>query len=131
MKIKFTNGKTVTPIVVTGANRAVKGARRDTLTFVFPASEDINELDEIFSEGACETLQLEEDNGNINIFKGYTVRVELLERDVVVSPKTENQEAKTEKRIFVSMAQRTPLENQIASLTETVDILVLENLLGN
>ena len=71
-----------------------------------------------------------EDNGTENIHKAYTVRASLKKEAVEVVPATENTAAVIEDRITVSMGQRTYQESQIASLTDTVDVLVMESLRG-
>ena len=53
MKIILNNGKELSPILVTGGTRMVQGASRDTLNFIFPATEDMAELDSAFSAENC------------------------------------------------------------------------------
>lgn len=129
MKITFANGTELVPIMVTGAKRTIQGATRDTLTFVFPASEDMAALDAAFNTTACESIIIV--NGNEEyIHKGYTVRAELSKKSVEVTPATESTEAVYEDRITVAMSQRTYTESQLASLTDTVDVLVMESLMA-
>lgn len=129
MKVILSNENELTPIVVTGAHRTVQGANRDTLTFVFPASEGMTELDTLFTAENCESIKLVEDSGNEYVHSGYTIRAELSKKSVEVTAATEESEAVYEDRITVSMAQRTYAETQLASLTDTVDILVMESLM--
>ena len=58
MQIKLANGTELNPIVVTGGMPHVQGARRDTLYFVFPATEDIVALDAAFSATNCESITI-------------------------------------------------------------------------
>lgn len=129
MIVKLADGIELTPIMVTGVKKTVQGVPRDTLTFVFPETEDMAELDTHFSTENCEVLTLTEGNGDEYIHNGYTIRVELSKKSVEVTPATEGAAAVYESRITVSMAQRTYAESQIASLTETVDYLVMESLM--
>lgn len=129
MKIKLSNGTELSPIVVTGESRQAQGAKRDVLTFVFPATEGIETLDNAFSESACETIIVTDDSGKENVYKSYVIRVKLEKALVVISPATPEKQAVTEERISVSMAQRTYAETQLASLTDTVDVLVMESLM--
>lgn len=130
MRIKLTNGTELSPIVVTGEARQVQGAKRDVITFVFPETENIITLDEIFTAENCESISFLDDKGDVkHIYKGYAVRADLKKEAVVVTPETVDSEAVIENRIFVSMAQRTYAETQLASLTDTVDVLVLESLI--
>jgi len=129
MKIILTNGTELTLIMVTGAKRTVQGATRDTLTFMFPASEDMAALDAAFSTAACESITIIDGNEEY-IHKGYTVRAELSKKSVEVTPATESTDAVYEDRITVAMSQRTYAESQFASLTETVDVLVMESLMA-
>ena len=130
MKIILNNGKELSPILVTGGPRHIQGASRDTLNFIFPATEDMAALDSVFSAENCESITIVSDDGTENIHKGYTIRAELSKKSVEVIPATEESEAVYEDRITVSMSQRTYAESQLASLTDTVDVLVMESLMN-
>ena len=129
MKIILNNGAELTPIMVTGGPRYIQSASRDTLNFIFPATEDMTELDAAFSTANCESLTIIGDDGSEAIHKGYTIRAELKKESVEVTPATESEAAVFEDRITVSMSQRTYAESQLASLTDTVDTLVMDALL--
>ena len=129
MKIILNNGTELTPIMVTGGPRHIRGASRDTLSFIFPATEDMTELDAAFSTANCESITIIGDDGSEAIHKGYTIRAELSKASEEVSPATESEAAVFEDRITVSMSQRTYAESQLASLTDTVDTLVMEALM--
>lgn len=129
MNIKLSNETILSPIVVTGESRYVQGANRDTLSFIFPATEDMAELDAAFSVENCEKITIIGDDSSENIHTGYTIRAELSKASVEVTPATEKAEAVYEDRITVSMSQRTYVESHLASLTETVDALVMESLM--
>lgn len=127
MKIILNNIE-LTPINVIGGRKNVQGVNRDTLTFVFPADESMAELDGIFTAKNCESITVEDETGSY-IHKGYTVRGELSKTTVCVSNETEDAPAVYEERINVVMGQRTYAESQLASLTDTVDVLVMESLM--
>ena len=130
MKIILANGTELSPLLITGSPLYVQGAKRDTLTFVFPATESMEALDKAFSETACETIKVIEEEGSEFIHKSYVIKAKMEKTLVEVEPATSETEAVTEERIFISMAQRTYLENQLASLTDTVDVLVMESLMN-
>lgn len=130
MKVILTNRTELNPVVVIGGSRYVQGENRDTLTFSFPASESMEALDSAFTSENCEKMTVVEDNGNEFIHKGYTIRAELSKRSVEVTPATGEAAPVYEDRIMVSMSQRTYAESQLASLTDTVDVLVMESLMG-
>ena len=50
MKITLANGTELNPILVKGASAYVQGARRDTLSFIFPSTESIATLDAVFTD---------------------------------------------------------------------------------
>lgn len=129
MRVIFANGSEATPLVVTGGHRSVQGATRDVLTFVFPESASLDEVDAQFSPEACEQMTLVDDNGEY-IYHAYTIRVELKRTPVVVSRATGDEPEVIENRVMVAMGQRTYAETQLASLMETVDMLVMESLMG-
>ena len=116
MKIILANGTELNPIVVTGAATSVRGTKRDTLSFVFPGTEDISVLDNAFTDKACETITIIGDDESESIYKAYTIRAELKKAPVEVSPETPETPAVTEERITVSMSQRTYIETQLAAL---------------
>ena len=128
MKIILTNNKELNPILVTGGLRYVQGSNRDTLNFIFPATYEISELDAAFTPENCESITIVSDDGTENIHKAYTIRLEIIKQAVEVTPATESVDAVYEDRITVSMSQRTYVESQLASLTDTVDTLVMEAL---
>lgn len=130
MNIKLNDNTELTPIMVIGETRRIQGASRDTLNFIFPETEDMAELDSAFSAENCEKITIIGDDGSENIHTGYTIRAELSKASVEVTPATEEAEAVYEDRITVSMSQRTYAESQLASLTDTVDVLVMESLMN-
>lgn len=130
MKIILADGSELNPILVTGAPRVVQGATRDTLSFVFSVKEGMDALDQAFTTEACESIKIIGDDESEAIHKAYTVRAELKKETVVVTPATDSAEAVYEDRITVSMSQRTYSESQLASLTDAVDVLVMESLMG-
>lgn len=130
MQIKLKDGTILSPILVTGREMNVQGALRDTLSFIFDASSSMEELDSNFSQENCETIIIIDDSGTENIYKSYTIRAELTKSNVEVSIETSESSAVYEERITVSMSQRTYAESQLASLTDTVDTLVMESLLS-
>ena len=137
MKIKLSNGTVLSPILATGETRYVQGANRDTLNFIFPATEGMEALDAAFSAENCESITVleavEVPDGTTTeqsyLHKGYTIRAGLKKEAVEVTPVTEEAEAIYEDRITVSMSQRTYTESQLASLTDTVDVLVMDALM--
>ena len=116
MKIKLANGTELNPILVKGSPMNIQGAKRDTLSFIFSAAEDMNALDEAFSESACESITITGDDETESIHKGYTIRAELKKASVEVTPATAESEAVMEDRITVSMSQRTYSETQLSAL---------------
>ena len=137
MNIKLSNGTVLSPILATGETRYVQGANRDTLNFIFPATEGMEALDAAFSAENCESITVleavEVPDGTTTeqsyLHKGYTIRAGLKKEAVEVTPAIEEAEAVYEDRITVSMSQRTYTESQLASLTDTVDVLVMDALM--
>jgi hypothetical protein len=126
MQITLHNGTVLNPFTVIGTSKLVQGATRDTLSFVFPEETDLNEMDALFTPENCETIIV---NGYEDyLYSGYTIRAEVKRVPVEVAPATETEEAVYENRVIVSMSQRTYLESQVSSLTDTVDVLVLDSL---
>ncbi|MBQ6945361.1 MAG: hypothetical protein IJN43_13685 [Ruminococcus sp.] len=122
MKVTLTNGTELNPIMVTGESRYIQGASRDTLTFVF-AGVSLDEMDSIFTAENCETISIINDEEEA-IYNGYTLRAELVKKQVEVQKATTETDAVTEERVFVSMAQRTYAENQMAIMQAAMNALL-------
>lgn len=122
-KITLVNGTELNPLSIYGGAREVQGAKRDTLYFVFPVEEGLENLDSIFTEENCKTITITEDTGDSYIHKGYTVRAELSKKNMVVGM-TEENEPIYEDRLTVAMAQRTPAENQLKETQNVMDTLL-------
>ena len=128
MKIILANGKELNPILASGAPKFIQGQTRDALDFIFPADADMAELDAAFTPAACAKIIISADDGEY-IHSGYIVRAGLSKQSVEVQKATPETAAVYEERITVSMAQATFAEMQLAALTDTVDVLVLESLM--
>lgn len=123
MKIILADGKELNPILVTGGTRTVYGASRDTLQFVFTADDGMEALDAAFTDVACETITLDDGNEQY-IHKGYTIRVELKKAAVEIAKSTPDADAVYQDRIYISMAQRTYAETQLAQTKAALDALL-------
>ena len=71
-----------------------------------------------------------DDQGGEYLHHGYAIRHELKKASVESKPATTESEAEYVMRVTVSMAQRTYAEEQMDSLRDTVDTLVLDALGG-
>lgn len=141
MKIILANGTELNAILVTGGQQYVQNVRRDALTFIFDESQTLAEIDELFNEVNCESITIISESEEVledgttkvveteNIHNAYVVRVDIRKTREITQVGTATTEEVVEQRIEVTMAQRTYAESQIASLTETVDYLVLESLM--
>lgn len=123
MNIKLNNGTELEALVVTGRVRRFQGADRDTLSFVFPASMGLDELDAVFTAQNCQSITVVDEDGNENIYTGYTIRAGLSKETVETASATAEAAAVYEERITVSMAQRTYAETQLAQLQAAVAVL--------
>lgn len=129
MIIKLANGTELTALNVMGEKQNVQGAFRDVLSFIFPAETSLDELDAIFTAENCKSITIA-NNETEHLHTNYSLRVELKREPVEVSPATDTTGAVYENRVIVAMGQLTYAECQMASLTETVDLLVMENLMA-
>ena len=120
MRITLTNGVELNALMVTGGGRYVQGATRDTLTFIFPVEQSMDELDALFTAQNCETIILGDGETEGGIHHGYTIRAELKREPVEVAPATESTEAVMENRTFVSMAQRTYMETKMMEMEAAI-----------
>lgn len=124
MQIILANGAVLNPIAITGAPKFVQGAERDALTFHF-TDASLDEMDAIFTEGNCESIKIIDkiinDDGTEtpteDIHNGYTIRAELNKKLVEVQASTPDNDAVSEIRVTVTMAQRTYAESKLAALS--------------
>ena len=123
MKIIFANGSELEPILVTGNKRTVQGAKRDTLTFVFPEQVSLDEIDNLFSAENCECLKIVNDEGEF-IYNGYAIRAELKRTPTEVIVNKDTGEIAIENRVSVSMSERTYAETQMAVMQATMNALL-------
>ena len=123
MKIILANGTELSPISAMGGTRYVQGADRDVLSFYFPATTSMDELNSIFTASNCETIKIVEGE-NQYIHKAYTVRAELKCEPVEVSKATATEPAVYEPRVVVSMGQRTYAESQVAEMQAAMNALL-------
>lgn len=130
MKIILANGAELHPILISGGKKHVQGTTRDTLTFSFSAEESMIELDAAFSAENCTSIIIVDNDGNEFIHKNYVIRADMSKAPVEVETATSEVGATFEDRITVSMSQTTYLETQLATLTDTVDMLVMENMMA-
>lgn len=122
MIIKLANGTELTAIGVTGEKRTVQGARRDVLSFIFPADASLDEMDALFTAENCKSITLIGSETE-HIHSNYTIRAELKREPVLVSVATETEDAVYENRVTVAMAQMTYAEQQLASIAEQNAVL--------
>ena len=118
MKITLKNGKELTPIAMKRRFEEVQGAKRRTVSFIFPESEGMDTLDNEFTESACERISVVRESGNESWLDGYTIRCSISKSPALVS--SENGPV-TEARITVTMAQRTYMETKFAELAAKVE----------
>ena len=130
-KLVFKNGTEVAFIECYSATEYVQGAERDVLDFRFDASQvSLDDIDKLFTSDQCSHLTIREtvegERTEEFIHENYGVRVALCKQRFTLA--TENGAEEVE-QISVKMAQYTVVELQMISLTETVDVLVMESLL--
>ena len=125
MKIILIDNTELNPILVTGGPRFIQGQNRDTLNFIFSATEDINVLDNVFNASNCESITIIGDDESKAVHKGYTIRAELKKESVQITQDTEGESGVYEDRITVSMIQRTYIESQLTALQDAVDMLCM------
>ena len=125
MKVILIDNTELNPILVTGGPRFIQGQNRDTLNFIFSATEDINVLDNAFNASNCESITIIGDDESEAVHKGYTIRAELKKESVEITHATESESAVYEDRITVSMSQRTYVESQLTALQDAVDMLCM------
>ena len=116
MKVIFANGQELDVLQVTGGSRYVYGANRDTLAFIFPATESLNDLDAVFTAANCSKITLRDNDGTDSIHTGYTIRAGLTKAAVETQAESADTAAVYEDRITVAMAQKTYTETLLEGM---------------
>ena len=111
----------------------VQGNNRESLVLTFSNEKSLDELNAIFSEmNNLKTIKIVQSEGNEIIFNNYTLLSEIRTQLVEIFPAIEEQEegitSHFEKQTFVTLAKLTYQEEQLATLTEVVEAIVLEML---
>lgn len=123
MIIKLANGTELTALNVTGEKLNVQGARRDVLSFIFPAETSLDELDAIFTAENCKSITLV--NGETeHIYTNYMIRAELKREPVQVAAATDTEDAVYENRVTVAMGQMTYQESEFAEMKEALELIL-------
>ena len=112
------------PIAAAGGRKTVQGKSRDVLSFVFGAGASLETLDAIFTEAACESITIIDDEGGEYVHKGYTIRAGLYKKAEEVSPATVDAGAVYEDRVTIELAQRTYEETQLAGMAAGLNALL-------
>ena len=132
MYIVLADGTKLNHIGATGMTKYIQGANRDTIKFEFDESYSVDELRNLFTEQNCEIINIvteevvtledgtEQTIATDNYHEGYVIRAEVAEKIKELAPATGTTPAVTEARVFVTMAQRTYMETQLAAITEEI-----------
>lgn len=126
--IVLSNGTQLNHLGAIGASRYIQGANRDTITFEFDDTHSVDELRNLFTEENCETINIvtEGEDGlsaESNIHEGYVIRAEVGEKMKEIVPATGTTDAVTERRVYVTMAQRTYAETKLAEVQKNSELL--------
>ena len=132
MRVILSNGIELEAIIVNGSTKYFQSANRDSLEFQFAKTIPLTfeELDLLFSNPLNTSKITLVNSGNSYIHDNYSLKVSIGLIPVVIQSATDTQEEVVEERYSVVMAQKTYNEIQMDSLVETVDMLVMESLLG-
>lgn len=124
MKIRLTDGTELPLLMVTGGPKHIQGASRDSLSFVFDGTANLEELDSLFTEQNCEAIAIIGDDGSEGIYNYYTIRAELRKYNEVVKKETPESPEETVSRVIVAMAQKTYAEEKLAENTAVLNALL-------
>ena len=129
MQIKFANGTTLDVLSIDGESLFYQGATRDSLEVQLEkGAYPFDELEALTANPEhLRRLTILEDSGEIlGVHEHYILRTEIAVRPVVLNqPVTPDEPPAMEERLCITLAQQTYLEQQLESLRDTVDALVL------
>lgn len=138
MHLILTDGTQLNHIGATGTTKYLQGANRDTITFIFPETYGMDELDAMFTEENCEIInivtedavELEDGTTAIaytdNLHAGYVIKAGISKEIRTITPATGTTPEVTETQILVTMAQRTYAETKLKENTDILAALLSE-----
>lgn len=132
MQIRFANGAALEALSIRGQSVFYQGAQRDSLEIqVEKGKYTFDELEALTANlEHLRQLTILEDSGEIaGVHESYTLRTKIAIQPVELEQSvTPDAPPATEERLCIVLAQRTYLEQQLESLRDTVDTLILASL---
>lgn len=131
MKVTLTDGKVFQILGVHGKTMNYQGVTRDSLIFLFdPDKVSLDSVLEAFTEKACSSIAITDDDGNTFFHEDYTIRIEAGTgyKEMIMTGGVASTD--TDQTVYVRMAQTTLTERTIQQQQDTIDALVVAVLEG-
>lgn len=129
MIIHFTDGRQLTCESVHSRPAYYNGTNRDQMTFVFPEEVDIQTILSHFTPENCRQLCLEDESGGKYLHENYTIRVGagVNERGSLLGA---GEDLDHRMVSYANMVRTTYAEQQLETLKDAVDLMLIESLEG-
>lgn len=118
IQIVLANGTKLSPVTAASTKVNFQGANRDALEFGFAETDttvNFDMLETLFNEYNCAVITLI-DGSVTSKLEGYILKAGVQKMPVMVKAADNENPAVYETRYLVTMAQRTLIENQMASI---------------
>lgn len=128
-KIHFMDGKVLECESVHSTHLYYNGINRDSLTFIFPDTYELNALLVYFTPNNTKRLYLENDNGEKFLHEHYTIRLAagLTERGTLLGA---GEDIDHRMITYVKMIKTSYFEQQLEELSDTLDTMLIAQLMG-
>ncbi len=129
MIVHITDGRKLTCETVHSRPAYYNGTNRDQMTFVFPEEVGIQTILDHFTPENCRQLFLEEESGRKYLHENYTIRVGagVNERGSLLGV---GEDVDHRMVAYVNMIRTTYTEQQLETLQDAVDLMLIESLEG-
>lgn len=132
-EITLGDGTTLNCISITGENKFVKGADRDTIMFVFESGDySVDYLQSLFSKSANTNDIVSKFNNNACHHLDYSILAGINVKDITIEKETNNTAEITLQTVEVVMGQKSYTEKQEEERIEQLNTLseVVADMLG-
>lgn len=127
--IHFTDGKSLECESVHSNREYYNGVNRDKLTFIFSEEVPISLIVETFTPDNTKRIYLEDEGGEKFLYEHYTIRLGagVKERGSLLHM---GEDADHKMVSYVEMIRTTYSEQQLEELSDTVDVMLIAQLMG-
>lgn len=129
LTITFADGRQLECESVHSRPKTYNGTNRDSYIFIFPDTVGLIEVVSHFTPENCKKIWLEDESGEKFLHEHYTIRLEagIKERGALLQAGEDNDHRTV---TYIQMVRTTYSEQQLEELSDTMDTLIIAQLMG-